>query len=442
VESLSNWDLQGLRQEIQPAAAPLPVTLVPTGSWRSVTAARASGFAVRVPDTGCPSSRLSREIQMSLRCSAGLLALLCAGPVAAGHAQGPAEGPARGPLPRGQWPVGFTSLHAADSTRPLKPGQPRPLEIGLWYPARDGSRTRQTYRDYVAPTSSSGRDLDQLIALLESHGAGAGAVQAWLNAPMLAAAGAPRAGGRFPLVLVAQGNGQTVPDQAPLAECLASYGYVVATMPSPMRISGPLTDERAMGARAEEQVRDLAFARGVLAARPDIAGPRFGVIGHSFGARGALLLAMLEPDVAALISLDGGIGTATGRSSLEALPIYRAAAVRAPVLHFYEQLDAFMAPDFGLLRSLTASDRWLVKVPALHHHHFTSLGAMSIEQPALRRAIGATDTTAWAYASVVRATREFLDAFVKADSTSRAHWRSQRGWQYLGPVEELPPTSQ
>ena len=48
---------------------------------------------------------------------------------------------------------------------------------------------------------------------------------------------------------VAQGNAQTVQDQAHLAEYLASYGYVVATTPSPMLITGPLTDESQVGAR-------------------------------------------------------------------------------------------------------------------------------------------------------------------------------------------------
>jgi dienelactone hydrolase len=376
---------------------------------------------------------------MSLRRAAGLLALLCAGSGAAGHAQDSSQGASGGSLPHGLWPVGFTTAQTVDSTRPLKSGQPRPLEIGVWYPARDGSPARLTYRDYVGSTSAAGQELDGLVTLLESHGARSGAVQAWLGAPMRATAGAPRAGGRFPLVLVAQGNAQTIPDQAPLAECLASYGYVVATMPSPMRISGPLTDEREMGRRAEEQARDLAFARVVLAGRPDVAGPRYGVIGHSFGARGALLLAMLDSDVAGVVSLDGGIGTATGRSSLEALPIYRATAVHAPLLHFYERLDAFMAPDFGLLRSLTASDRWLVRVPAMHHHHFSSLGALSVTRPALRPAVGATDTTALAYASVVRATREFLDAFVRADAPSRDRWSGHRGWPPLDPPVELTP---
>jgi dienelactone hydrolase len=258
-----------------------------------------------------------------------------------------------------------------------------------------------------------------------------------MNAPMLATLHPPPSGSSFPLVLLAQGNGQTVQDQAPLAEYIASHGYVVATMPSPMRITGPLSDERAVGARAQEQALDLAFVRRVLADRPDVLGQRLGVVAHSFGARAALLLAMLDPQVAAVVSLDGGIGTATGRASLEALPFYRAAAVRAPILHFYEELDDFMAPDFGLLRSLTAADRWLVSVPAMHHQHFTSLGAVSIEYPSLRPAIGATAATAQAYTAVAAATREFLDTFLKGDSLGPSDFRRQAGWPHLGRVEAI-----
>ena len=361
---------------------------------------------------------------------------------AALHAQA-----AGGGLPPGKWPVGFTRFTAADSTRALESGQPRLLDVGVWYPARTTSRARLTYREYFLDTpphrttlpseDTVQREYDDLIALFRSREAPDSVVQHWLRAPMLATVDAPLSGGRFPLVLVAQGNAQTVHDQAPLAEYLASHGYVVATMPSPMLITGPLSDEREVGARAKEQALDLDFVRRVLADRRDVLGQRMGVVGHSFGARAALLLAMLDPQVAAVVSLDGGIGTASGRASLEALPIYRAEAARAPILHFYEELDAFMAPDFGLLRSLTAADRWLVAVPAMHHHHFTSLGAVSIEYPSLRGAIGATAATALAYTAVAAATCEFLDTFLKGDSLGPSHFRHQAAWPHLGRVEAI-----
>jgi dienelactone hydrolase len=354
-----------------------------------------------------------------------------------------AQAPAGG-LPAGTLPVGFTLLARMDSSRASS--QARLLDVGVWYPAREAPGARLTYRDYVLltpmpraggpATDSAHRELDGLVALLVTRGAADTIVRKWLGAPMLAARNAPPAGGRFPLVLIAQGNAQTVHDQAPLAEYLASFGYVVATTPSPMRVT-PLTDEHEMGPRAGEQALDLAFALEVLAARLDVLDRRIGLVGHSFGARAALLLAMLEPRVSAVVSLDGGIGTATGRSSLEALPSYRTASMRAPILHFYEELDPFMAPDFGLMRTLTGTDRWLVSVPALHHHHFTSLGAVSIEHPSLRSAIAATAATPRAYGSVARATREFLDAFVKEEASARKRFRPGVSWEHLGKVERL-----
>jgi len=144
--------------------------------------------------------------------------------------------------------------------------------------------------------------------------------------------------------------------------------------------------------------------------------------------------------VAALVSLDGGIGTAAGRSSMEALPAYHAGAVHAPILHVYERLDAFMAPDFGLLRSLTASARWLVAAPAMHHHHFTSLGAATVAFPPLRAALAATPATAQAYTAVARAMRDFLDGFVKNDPAARRRF-DRFAPPGLGPVEALPPAA-
>ena len=339
--------------------------------------------------------------------------------------------------PRASWPVGFSVVRLADSSRTLAPGKLRPVDIGVWYPARATSQSPLTYRDYFL-ASASREELEQFIQFLVSHGAGAADVARWLEAPMGAVRDAPTSARRFPLVLIAQGNGQTFNDQAPLAESLARQGYIVATTPSPMRVTGPLTDESDIGARAAEQATDLAMAIDYLTRqRPDVSKESIGVIGHSFGARAGLLLMMHEPRVAALVSLDGGIGTATGRKSMEEVPEYQSGAVRAPILHFYELVDSYMAPDFSLLRSFTQAERWIRQVP-LHHHLFSSLGAASNTQPALRPAIAATESTGVAYAAVEAETMEFLDAFLKRDSVARSHLRDLADRPPLGPLERIP----
>jgi predicted dienelactone hydrolase len=345
----------------------------------------------------------------------------------------PAQQPATG-LAAGPWAVGFSRIARADSSRPLASGDPRPLDIGVWYPARTRGSSRLTLRSYFPPPDT---ESSALAAFLTAHGAPDTAVAAWLDAPMLATADPAPSGGRFPLVLLAQGNGQSAPDQAPLAEYLASHGYIVATAPSPMRISGPLADEASVGARAEEQALDLAFVRTTVDARTDVAPGLVGVVAHSFGARGALLLAMGDSSIAALVSLDGGIGTATARASLEGAPSFDARAARAPILHIYERLDSFMAPDLGLLHSLGPANRWTIEAPSLHHHHFTDLGAAAIGHPSLRPALGASAETARAYASVAQVTLAFLDAYVRRDPVARRRFEHGPAWPALGRLERL-----
>jgi len=356
------------------------------------------------------------------------------------HAQAPALQP-------GAFPVGFTHLAVPDSSRSTSSGAARRLDIGIWYPSEPASASRLTYRDYflltpppqdsIAPAEAARRELDGFAAFLASHGADSTAVAAWLVAPMLAASDARPARRRFPIVLLAQGNEQTIRDQAPLCEYLASHGFVVASAPSPMRISGPLTDVAQSGARAQEQARDLATVLTLVASRPGADPARVGVVGHSFGARAALLLGMHDGRVAAVVSLDGGIGTATGRSSLERAAWFDAEAARAPILHLYERLDPFMTPDFGLLRSLGSSDRWLVEVPAMHHHHFSSLGAVATAQPALAPALGASDGTAAAYVAVAEATLGFLGHFL-SQQPDPTPWPGEAGLRPpLGAPEHL-----
>lgn len=330
-----------------------------------------------------------------------------------------------GGIPAGPWSVGFVTLAVRDSA-----GERAPFTAGIWYPARGDVTRHLTYRDYVLADAGA-EDLDGLVAFLASQGAPAAAVRDWLEEPMLATPAAAPAGGRHPVVLMAQGNGQTLHDQAPLSEYLASQGYVVATAPSPMRRTGPLTDESQVGARAAEQAADLGLLLAAVVRRPDAAQGRFGVVGHSFGARAALLLAMYDSAVAALVSLDGGIGTAAGRASLEAAPGFRTTAVRAPILHLYQELDDLMAPDFGLLRSLDRADRWLVSVPAMHHHQFTSLGAAAADHPRLRGATKATAESAASYAAVARATRDFLAAYLRGTPETLERMREAAGWPPL-----------
>jgi dienelactone hydrolase len=233
-----------------------------------------------------------------------------------------------------------------------------------------------------------------------------------LDSPMAATKGAAALTGRFPVVLIAQGNAQAAPDQAVLSEYLASYGYIVVTTPSPM-VETPMTSEDQVGVLAERQAHELdaaLAAAGALRVGADVT--RAGVVGHSFGARAALLLAMRNPRIRAVVSLDGGIGTATARGSFRAAPSFDARKATAPILHFYERLDQFMTPDFTLLNSL-AAPKMIEEVVDMHHIHFTTLGFLALRAPELATLTGAGPRIGDSLTRLARGTLEFVETHLR-----------------------------
>ena len=272
--------------------------------------------------------------------------------------------------------------------------------VHVWYPTADSGASLR-FADYA------GNSTPQLTAFLERVGMKRSAIDSLVVSPLLASSSPVAAAGPFPLILVAQGNGQDVIDQVVLCEYLASQGFVVATTPSPM-LRVPMEREDQVGQLAEQQSLDLSDAIAVVSTALPVSRERIGIVGHSFGARAALLLAMRDERIQALVSLDGGIGTATAVEPFRLAKSFRADADLPPLLHFYEELDSFMAPDFTLLRSLHFATLDLVHSTDLHHVHFTTYGFVAGAFPDIARATRATPSTTAALAAVAAKTADFL----------------------------------
>lgn len=248
------------------------------------------------------------------------------------------------------------------------------------------------YRDYVPL-------LEEADAFLHAMKISDETIVELFDSPMAARRDATPKSGRFPVVLLFQGNGQNAADQAVLAELIASHGYVVATLPGPV-----VREESEMGAKAQEQAE--AFA-ALLAKLPNADPKNVSAVGHSFGARSMLLFAMRHP-TRALISLDGGIGTASGIDVLRKAPWFDAKKPLPPILHLYEDTDAFMKPDHAFLRSLPAKSLHVERVDALRHAHFTTWGYAAVALPELARATKATAGTKTGVRRVAERVVQFL----------------------------------
>lgn len=344
--------------------------------------------------------------------------------------------------------VGFRITQALDRSRMTSTyPEGRPVQISVWYPATPGG-TPLEFRNFVAVSASEidgGDSPAAAAAAVEAYrsfltGAGVSAqdVGAWLSTKMRATRDPLPANGRFPLVLIAQGNGQSAHDQAFLAELLASRGYVVATTPSQARIDGAMKSEEDIAGQAESQAADLALAARKLRIGPGPRAGRYGIVAHSFGARSALLLAMRDSDVGAIVSLDGGIGAKAGKGRLEKARGFDLSRGTVPLLHLYEEGDRFMVPDLEFLRSLPGP-RWLVRVDGMRHAHFSSTGALTKNAPSAAKATSATPETGAAWDLVAETTASFLDRFLRDAAPLRAVWESPAS-SLLHPVH-LPSTA-
>jgi dienelactone hydrolase len=333
--------------------------------------------------------------------------------------------------------IGFRVIERHDASRASKQyPKGRPIQIAFWYPAVPASASpaivfrdyvevagRETFFDTASRTSREEQAVAQYRLQLSSAHLKPEETDTLLGTRMQAFQDAPAAPGRYPLILIAPGNDQSAHDQAFLAEDLASRGYVVAAVPSASRIGSRMTKEAEIPALAEAQAADLAVALRTARFEPVVRAGKYGVVAHSFGARSALLLAMGDSDVAALVSLDGGIGARAGKGWLEKARGFNRARATAPILHLYEETDKNMVPDFDLLRSLDRSTRYVIRIDAMAHAHFSSVGAQVATVPALARASSADSRTSDAWNAVVSATASFLDHFVSnPGSTKRSAW--------------------
>ena len=316
-----------------------------------------------------------------------LIALLTL-PVARPMCQTPAP-PLWNGLTPGQFGVGYRQLE----------GRTR---VDVWYPSADTGQ-RMVYRDYL------GAATDGLVDFLKNTGISTATVDSFVNSPLRAIGNGQPLSGSSPLVLFAHGNQQDAADQAILAEFLASHGFVVASTPSPM-LRTPMERQSQLAEFAEMQAADLRAAVATVAAVVPADTSRLYLVSHSFGARSALLIAMQDPRVRAMVSLDGGIGTATGIAELRAAPSFRPETRVPPLLHVYEELDAVMKPDFTFLRGLRADTLVLEQAAAMRHVHFTTYGFATAVFPEIAKVTRATTETGIEVRKIAAGVLRFLQA--------------------------------
>ena len=234
----------------------------------------------------------------------------------------------------GKYPVGFKAVQTIDYSRASllsgpKQAAGRAMQLYIWYPAEKANTNQVLYRDYLAsrfgPTQAIRAGFFQSVAELGGDTTLFQSVfPKMTQSKTKAYREAKIAPGQFPLVIF--------PDQVHLqhllCEYLASWGFIVA---SPV-IKGPFAEPMQYDpAGVETGVADLQFALGYLRKNFPVQ-PSFATMGLGFNATLALAFQMRNPDVKALVSLEGGITTPFEEALIQRSPYYSVERCNAAML--------------------------------------------------------------------------------------------------------------
>lgn len=289
-------------------------------------------------------------------------------------------------LQPGSYKPGFISITRYDSSRTAVVEQTdkskgRIIQLNIWYPSFADTR-RASFSDYVEligkelDDSPKNREykqkgIDKYFEWPASAGASKYQFEEFLNKriPMLSYKNAKWKKQKFPLVMLVHGFAA---DYAYLAEYIASHGYVVLHVPVKGTTKYELDYE---GLGLQTQVTDYEFAISVLEKEFSFKADEAATVGFSFGGQSAVAIALRNPSVKAVISLDGGIGSFFGAQLLSNQSYYKEKNITAPILHLYNPTDPYT--DLAWFKSIPYSERFLASMKNMQHGHFTSFGLLN-----------------------------------------------------------------
>lgn len=288
-------------------------------------------------------------------------------------------------LAPGPHAVGFEFRTIVDSTRNVATSQVgTAIGMAVWYPAAsrpvDGQPlTTLDYRllQFATPLGERARQMfeaDEAAALPVWRHIGiveltdAQAV-ASLHTGGVAVRGAPRRAGRYPVVVVLGGAYYL----STTAELIASHGFVVVAA---VRFSDRPNDvgTAEFSWYLENSVRDAELALSTLRDDPQADTREVAAIGHGGGGMQAMLFAMRNRQVRALINVDPGNFSA--RSRARELAFYSPRLQRAPFLYLATAATRASQDQFEDFLAMRFSERYevIVQNPDVRHHDLSDFG--------------------------------------------------------------------
>lgn len=350
-------------------------------------------------------------------------------------------------LKQGPYSVGYELQHHYDHSRtfgeitdslgkPTKGEKARPVQISIWYPAIAKANSQHlTLKDYFLSFATeldfNPPDERRKAAAIKTfqdymidHIGPSYSEDLWnttLKKKAIAVMHAEPYKGKFPLIIHAPGNPGNSFENYRMFEYLASYGFVIASIPSVGDQSKEVQND-LIGIEAE--ARDMEFVMAVMRDFANIDKIKTAVMGFSWGGLTNVLFAMRNRKVDALITLDGAVTMEKWVKVLRESPYYDFSKFRAPVMVIIGAPADWYTVDLGFFQSLQNNEAYLIRAQKLPHSQFRSLANqlnVYLDKSLSQEYVNQIDQS---YAIMCRYVLHFLSAYLKDDKTGYAYLKN------------------
>lgn len=286
-------------------------------------------------------------------------------------------------LEYGDYKVGFEAIQTHDNSRTYLNSSnneygPRPIEIGIWYPAtidENGSQARLNELPYFSNLDDGRYEFKSVI-----------------NSEKLS--------GSFPLIIYSASQGSSGYENATLCEQIASYGYIVVTTESKGEYSRHMPFNES---GVYSQFRDLEFLYGYIQNYHGVNPMSIGTVGFSLGGPSMMAYSITNKKVKAMVSLDGSIEP--GFPILDSFSFLRMHEFNSDMLAFLG--DKSNMDSFPPIERTPLSELQILKLRDLIHTDFSSTNLLFSDRP---------DSIVAGYISMSNLTVEYLNLKFKDES--------------------------
>lgn len=319
--------------------------------------------------------------------------------------------------------VGVQRLTVTDLTRPqvcaarnCPPG--RRIPVLFFYPARAqnglaatlstmgqiadarsalAERLRNRNKELLAYAVRKYKLGDEELSAQRLEGASSGA---FLNAPAQVQ--------RYPVLVYAGGANFMVQENVTLWSLLAEHGYLVAAIPT---IGPRSVDFSADGEGLETLARDMEAVLAHIRVLPQADTQKVGLMGFSYGGAAAMLSAMRQATVAAVVGYDASFISKNYGRFLKAAPQYSPDRFSASLLDIHAKTDE---TTDEIVSGLRYSQARSIEVPNAEHVDFTHMSQIAFAQFGERSLpLRSLSERAGAHQLIVSETIAFLDHALK-----------------------------